>query len=51
MLRDQAIIAEGEREGMDIGVIPGRDLESVIQRLYTTPPEVVALVRKFSESR
>ena len=51
MLRDKAVIAEGEREGMDIGVIPGRDLESVIKRLYTTPPEVVALVRKFSESR
>ncbi len=51
MLRDRAIIAEAEREGMDIDVIPGRDLESVVRRLYASPPEVVALVRKFSEAR
>ena len=51
MLRDRAIIAEAEREGMDMDVIPGRELESVVRRLYASPPEVVALVRKFSEAR
>ena len=51
MLRDPAVIAEGVKEGMDIDPVSGSDLQALIQRLYTTPPEVLALVRKFNEAR
>jgi tripartite-type tricarboxylate transporter receptor subunit TctC len=51
MLRDPAAVAEAQREGMDLDPISGRDLERVIERLYSAPPDVVSMVRKINESR
>jgi tripartite-type tricarboxylate transporter receptor subunit TctC len=51
MLKDRVVVEEGTREGMDIDPISGAELEKVVRRLYSTPPEVLALVKKINETR
>ena len=51
MLHDATVIADAAKEGMDIDPVPGSELQSLVQRLYDTPPDVIALVRKFNDAR
>ncbi len=51
MLRDPLVIAEGEKEGLDIDPISGGELEKVINHLYTTPKDVLSIVQELSKAR
>mgnify|MGYP006275098229 FL=1 len=51
MLSDPEARDDGIKSGMEIDPVPGVELEALINRLYKTPPEVIALVKKIVEAR
>ena len=41
MLQDQALLAEAERSGLDIGPMGGEELQALVAKLYALPPKVI----------
>lgn len=45
-LADPDLLAEAKKMGLSVTALSGEDLEAAIRKIYATPPEVVAKVRK-----
>jgi tripartite-type tricarboxylate transporter receptor subunit TctC len=41
MLRDNALLAEAEKSGLDIGPMDGEELQALVAKLYALPPKVI----------
>jgi tripartite-type tricarboxylate transporter receptor subunit TctC len=41
MLQDQALLAEAERSGLDIGPMGGEELQALVAKLYALPSKVI----------
>ncbi len=51
MMADPAALAEAARENMEIDPVSGETMERLVERLYTTPPAVIDIVKKINEAR
>jgi len=45
-LRDPELRAEGERIGLDLDPISGEELQKIAEKIYATPPDVVAQAKQ-----
>jgi hypothetical protein len=41
-MRDPQLIAEGAKMDLELGFVPGVDVQALVERLYNSPPEVIA---------
>jgi tripartite-type tricarboxylate transporter receptor subunit TctC len=41
-MRDPQLIAEGAKMDLELGFVSGADVQALVQRLYNSPPEVIA---------
>src|SRR5882757_7920108 len=41
-MRDPQLIAEGAKMDLELGFVSGVDVQALVERLYTSPPEVIA---------
>jgi hypothetical protein len=41
-MRDPQLIAEGAKMDLDLGFVSGVDVQALVERLYKSPPEVIA---------
>ena len=46
MLKDPQFLADAAKQNMDIDLVPGTELQRLVNELYTTPPEVIEIVKK-----
>ena len=46
MMKDPELLAEANKQGLEIEPVRGEEMQSLVERLYTTPPEVVELVKR-----
>jgi hypothetical protein len=42
MVKDPVFLAEMERTGMEVNFMSGKEIERLIARVYSSPPEIVA---------
>jgi tripartite-type tricarboxylate transporter receptor subunit TctC len=45
-MRDQELLADAQKIGLDIDPISGEELQGLAQRIYATPPEVIARAKQ-----
>jgi tripartite-type tricarboxylate transporter receptor subunit TctC len=45
-LEDKALLAEAERSGLDISPMAGQELQTLVAKLYASPPNVIARVKQ-----
>jgi tripartite-type tricarboxylate transporter receptor subunit TctC len=45
-LKDPELLAEAKRMNLDINPMPGPDVKATVERLFATPPEVLAATSK-----
>jgi tripartite-type tricarboxylate transporter receptor subunit TctC len=45
-LRNKSLLAEGDRMKLDIGPLPGEDLQLLVRHLYATPVHIVERARQ-----
>jgi hypothetical protein len=45
MARDGAFRADGEKLKLDLGPLPGEDLEKIVASIMATPPAIVEKVK------
>ena len=50
-MHDPELIAEGARMDLELGFVPGADVQAMVERLYKSPPDVIARARKRSSRR
>jgi len=48
MLRDPAVLAEAEREKLEIDPVPGTELQTLVERLARTPPSTLEAIRQIN---
>ncbi len=48
MLRDPEARADAQKQGIDIEPVPGEEIQAMLARLYTTPPELVMRARQLA---
>jgi hypothetical protein len=41
MLQDNALLAEAEKSGLDIGPMDGEELQALVAKLYALPPKII----------
>lgn len=41
MLQDNALLADAEKFGLDIGPMDGEELQALVAKLYALPPKVI----------
>ena len=46
MMRDPEFLADAKKANVDIDVVTGDEIDTVLKRVYATPPETVEAVRK-----
>ena len=46
MMRDSEFLADAKKANVDIDVVTGDDITTILKRVYATPPETVEAVRK-----
>jgi tripartite-type tricarboxylate transporter receptor subunit TctC len=46
MVKDPEFLADAKKANIDIDVVTGEEIDALLRRVYTTPPDVVELVRK-----
>ena len=51
MMKDPDLLAEAAKQGLDVDPVGGAEIEALVQRLYTTPPDVLDIVKRISASR
>jgi hypothetical protein len=51
MMTDRELLAEAARSGLDIDAVSGAEMQTLVERLYATPPAVLDLVRKINVAR
>ena len=48
MLRDPAVLAEAEREKLEIDPVPGPELQALVERLARTPPATLEAIKQIN---
>ena len=48
MLRDPAVLAEAEREKLEIDPVPGTELQALVERLARTPPTTLEAIKQIN---
>jgi tripartite-type tricarboxylate transporter receptor subunit TctC len=48
MLRDPAVLAEAEREKLEIDPVPGTELQTLVERLARTPPATLEAIKQIN---
>src|SRR3954447_17689580 len=51
MMKDPQILGEAATQGLDIDPVSGSEIAELVNRIYTTPADVLELVRKINASR
>jgi tripartite-type tricarboxylate transporter receptor subunit TctC len=46
MSKDADFVADAKKSGIDIDIVTGDEIDSLLHRVYATPPDIVELVRK-----
>jgi len=46
MTKDPEFLADAKKVGIDIDIVTGEEIDSLLRRVYATPPDIVELVRK-----
>jgi tripartite-type tricarboxylate transporter receptor subunit TctC len=46
MSKDADFLADAKKSGIDIDIVTGDEIDSLLHRVYATPPDIVELVRK-----
>jgi tripartite-type tricarboxylate transporter receptor subunit TctC len=46
MLQDNALLAEAEKSGLDIGPMDGEELQALVAKLYALPPKIIARAKQ-----
>ena len=46
MLKDPQFLADAAKPNMDIDLVPGSDLQRLVNELYATPPDVIEIVKR-----
>ena len=46
MLKDPQFLADAEKQALDIDLVPGAELQKVVDDVYATPARVIEIVRK-----
>jgi len=46
MTKDSEFLGESKKMQMDLEVVTGEEIDSLLQRVYATPPEIVEMVRQ-----
>jgi tripartite-type tricarboxylate transporter receptor subunit TctC len=46
MLKDPEFRADAAKQGMDVDLVPGAALQKLVDELYATTPEIIAIVKK-----
>jgi hypothetical protein len=46
MMNDPDLLAEAQKQGLEVEPVGGEEMQSLVERLYATPPEVVELVKR-----
>jgi hypothetical protein len=41
-MRDPQLIAEAAKMDLELGFVPGAEVQGMVERLYQSPPEVIA---------
>lgn len=49
MLGDREFLADAEKQKLDVELVPGEALRKVVEDVYATPPDVIAIVKKSME--
>lgn len=51
MLKDPAVLAEAEKENLEIDAVPGTVLDAQVAKLYETPPPVLDMIRTMTRAK
>jgi ABC-type phosphate/phosphonate transport system substrate-binding protein len=51
MMKDTELIAEAGKLALEVDPVSGTEIQDLVARLYTTPPEVIDFVRKVNAAR
>ena len=51
MMQDPQLLAEAAAQGLEVDPVSGTEIAELVHRLYTTPPDVLELVRRINASR
>ncbi|MBX9774835.1 MAG: hypothetical protein K2Y71_10540 [Xanthobacteraceae bacterium] len=51
MMKDPELRAEAARQKLEIEPVPGPEMQSLVEQLYSAPPDVVELVKKISSAQ
>ena len=46
MMRDPEFLADAKKANIDIDVVTGDEIDTILKRVYATPPDLVEVVRK-----
>jgi tripartite-type tricarboxylate transporter receptor subunit TctC len=46
MTKDAEFLADAKNVGIDIDIVTGEEIDTLLRRVYATPPDIVELVRK-----
>jgi tripartite-type tricarboxylate transporter receptor subunit TctC len=46
MSKDAEFLADARKVGIDIDIVTGEEIDTLLRRVYATPPDIVELVRK-----
>jgi tripartite-type tricarboxylate transporter receptor subunit TctC len=46
MTKDAEFLADAKKVGIEIDIVPGEEIETLLHRVYATPPDIVDVVRK-----
>jgi tripartite-type tricarboxylate transporter receptor subunit TctC len=50
MMKDPELMAEAGKQGLEIDPVSGEEMQTLVERLHSAPPEVVELVKKIVSS-
>ena len=50
MMKDPALLADAAKQSLDVDPVSGAEMQTLIERLYRSPPEVVELAKKINNA-
>lgn len=50
-MRDPELVAEAKRLKLDIDMVPGEEVQATIDRIYSSPPELIAKVKQALQNK
>jgi hypothetical protein len=51
MMRDKDVLADAEREKLEVDPVSGSELQSLVDRLMRTPPVTLAAIKRINEQK